>query len=101
MESSYIFLGIVGFGCLVLAKAHRPNMTTFGNELRVGMTGIFPDFYIDENDHTKGSEITALRFLSEKMGFRYNICLSESFDDLVNKVCFNEIHMFQGFHLSL
>ena len=90
MPSFRILLCTLGLGHLLLTDAQGPTITKYGKELRIGMTGVFPNFYFDKNDVIKGSEITALRMLSEKMGFQYSISLGNNFDDLVNKVCFVE-----------
>lgn len=53
------------------------------------MTGVIPNLYMDQNNVMKGSEIRALRILSEKINFDYSIFHFESFDELVNKVGYN------------
>ena len=76
----------------LLTDALSPNMTTSGSKLRIGMTGVLPNLYIDQNNVTKGSEMRALRILSEKMSFDYSISLLRSFDELVNKVGYNLVY---------
>ena len=89
MPRVWKLLWTMGLGNFLLTEANSPNMTKFGNRLRIGLTGVFPNFYIDQNNVIKGSDITALRALSEKMGFEYSISRGSTFDDLVNEVCFD------------
>lgn len=88
MPSVQNFLSTMVLCHILLTDAVNPNMTTF-NKLRIGMTGVIPNLYMDQNNVMKGSEIRALRILSEKINFDYSIFHFESFDELVNKVGYN------------
>ena len=68
----------IGLGHFLLTNAYSPNITKYGNKLKIGLT------FIDEL-----TEIPTLRILSEKMGFEYSIDRCSNFDDLVNTVCFD------------
>ena len=89
MLSFHMLLYLVGIGNghLLLTNAYKQNMTKIGEELRIGIMGVVPNIYIDEEDVIRGSDITTLRSLSEKMGFEYNISVVRSFDAVVNQVC--------------
>ena len=57
-----------------------------GTELTIGMFGLYPNFLKDQDDAIKGSDSKLLKTLAEKMHFRYNIQMGNSFDGIVNKV---------------
>ena len=88
MTSFHMLPYLIGISNLLLTKAYKQNTTKIGKELRIGIMGVVPNIYIDEDDVIRGSDITALRSLSEKMGFEYNISEGRNFDDVVKQVCF-------------
>ena len=93
MTSFHMLPYLIGISNLLLTKAYKQITTKIGSELRIGIMGVVPNIYIDEDDVIRGSDITALRSLSEKMGFKYNISLVRSFDAVVNQVCLGSEHL--------
>ena len=96
MHSLHMLFYLVGIGHLHKTNAYNHNMTKIGKELRIGIIGVVPNIYIDEENVIRGSDITALRSLSGKMGFEYNISEGRNFDDVVKQVCFESEYQMKG-----
>ena len=88
MPSFNMLFYLVGMGQFLITNAYNHNMTKIGKELRIGIIGVVPNIFIDEENVIRGSDITALRSLSEKMGIDYKISEGLNFDSVVKQVCF-------------
>ena len=75
----------------VISNAQSFNVTKPGDRLRIGLMGVLSNLYTDESGVLKGSDVRMLRVLSEKMGFTFNISLMNYYDELVNKVRFDNL----------
>ena len=70
-----------------------------GSELTIGMFGLYPNFLKDQDDAIKGSDSKMIKTLAEKMHFKYNIQIGNSFDGIVNKV--GSYHLISIFRLQI
>ena len=93
MPSFHMLLLLVGIGHINLTNAYKQNETKIGKELSIGIWGVVPNIYIDGENTIRGSDITALKLLSDKMGFEYNISDGRSFNGVVKEVCSESEHL--------